>query len=661
MTNLYPHNQRAYDAVMNHYAKGNKKACVIQPCGTGKSYVLAAVASNYDKVYVIAPNEHVLDQAKSACDREVICQTYSLISTNNYNVPTDADLIVFDEMHRMGAISWSKGCERLMNANPNAHILGLTATPERALEQRDMSQEYFEGHVVSNMSLTDAWCDKVLKTPQKYVVGLVSMDNDKRDRIEKINNSKWLNSEQKKSACAKVINLCRDWALGNGVPRIISKYWDSNIKKCVVFAPTINSAETLEPTIRGWFSEAGYPINKVYVAHSESESAAQTIEEFENNEEGLNILISVSMLNEGIHPKGVAAAILLRATISRNLYMQQIGRCFSVGQEVAPIIFDLSDNLTSANSYDEIYQARDRFMREGGYVDDKSESASERHENLDTFQIIDTIKTTRDLMAEIDKEIVFSRSLTFDEIKEIASKYIYVKDFRENEPVAFRQAYKKGWLPEITKDMISLKRKVNYTVEGLKELADGCSGRKDFKLKYPSEYSWVLNHGVKEEVFANLQPTYQQHTKEECLEAVKQCKNRKDFQNRFSKLEAFARARGWIDELFEGRESDKSPYINNKQYCIKWCSQFMTKADAERANPNICRYIYNHDWADECFAHTIDKSTARRMAVRKKIVAFLEKNGRKPKSTERSDYNRFQDWKRKHPRDMEELLAKYVK
>lgn len=418
---LYSHNQAAYEAVMKHYNAGNKRACVIQPTGTGKSYVLAAVAEHFNNVYVIAPNEHVLKQAASACNKNITCQTYSLISSDNYNTPTDINLIVFDEMHRMGASTWSVGCECLMQANPNACILGLTATPIRALEQRDMSEEYFKGHVVSNMTLTDAWCKKVLKTPQKYVIGLTSMDNIQRDRIDKINNSKFLNDEQKKLASAKVINLCRDWSLSNGVPRIINKYWDSKIKKCIVFAPTIYAANNLEPTIRQWYNDAGYPVNKVYVVHNEDINAAESIQEFENNDEGLNILISVSMLNEGIHPKDVSAVILLRATISKNIYMQQIGRCFSVDQEVAPIIFDFADNLTSANSYDEIYKARERVLREGGYIDEKDDSVMDRHQELDTFQIIDTIKTTRELMTEIDKSTkpideVFSEVIKFIKI-----------------------------------------------------------------------------------------------------------------------------------------------------------------------------------------------------------------------------------------------------
>lgn len=60
---LYPHNQQAYEAVMKHFGEGNRKAAVVQPTGTGKSYMGGAVASHFEKVLVVAPNEYVYGQA----------------------------------------------------------------------------------------------------------------------------------------------------------------------------------------------------------------------------------------------------------------------------------------------------------------------------------------------------------------------------------------------------------------------------------------------------------------------------------------------------------------------------------------------------------------------------------------------------------------------
>lgn len=58
-----------------------------------------------------------------------------------------------------------------------------------------------------------------------------------------------------------------------------------------------------------------------------------------------SVCLSRAMLSEGIH--GIDGVILLRGTISPNLYYQQIGRVFSVDMDTVPIIFDLVANCQS--------------------------------------------------------------------------------------------------------------------------------------------------------------------------------------------------------------------------------------------------------------------------------------------------------------------------
>lgn len=96
MMNLFSHNQKAYEAVMKHYSEGNRKAAVIQPCGTGKSYMGGAVASHFKKVLVIAPNDYVLSQAVSTTPHADTV-TYTLLSVRE-EMPTGYDLLWFDEL-----------------------------------------------------------------------------------------------------------------------------------------------------------------------------------------------------------------------------------------------------------------------------------------------------------------------------------------------------------------------------------------------------------------------------------------------------------------------------------------------------------------------------------------------------------------------------------
>lgn len=50
-TNLLPHNKEAYEKVMKAFEMTNR-TCVVQPTGTGKSYLMSAISEGYKRVLV---------------------------------------------------------------------------------------------------------------------------------------------------------------------------------------------------------------------------------------------------------------------------------------------------------------------------------------------------------------------------------------------------------------------------------------------------------------------------------------------------------------------------------------------------------------------------------------------------------------------------------
>lgn len=62
---LFNHNKEAYERVQEHLKKSNK-TCVIQPTGTGKSFIsLKFLDDNLDKkCLLVAPTYPILDQFK---------------------------------------------------------------------------------------------------------------------------------------------------------------------------------------------------------------------------------------------------------------------------------------------------------------------------------------------------------------------------------------------------------------------------------------------------------------------------------------------------------------------------------------------------------------------------------------------------------------------
>lgn len=92
---LYHHNLKAYEAVKAHYEKGHRKACIVHATGTGKSYIIAALAADYKRVLVVAPNDYVLAQVQKNVGEEAEYVTYAKlmfearyeqIETNQYDL-----------------------------------------------------------------------------------------------------------------------------------------------------------------------------------------------------------------------------------------------------------------------------------------------------------------------------------------------------------------------------------------------------------------------------------------------------------------------------------------------------------------------------------------------------------------------------------------------
>lgn len=224
---LYNHNLKAYEAVKAHYEKGHRKACIVHATGTGKSYIIAALAADYERVLVVAPNDYVLAQVKQNVGEGADYITYAKLMFDaraEMIQPNQYDLIVFDEYHRAGAELWGEGAKALVQAHPDALYLGTTATDVRYLDgQRNMSEELFDGHIVSELSVGEAWARKILLSPV-YVCAAEDMKETYRNYKKKIDRTEM--SEEDRRKLTKSLSAIREnWENIGGVPSILQKIW----------------------------------------------------------------------------------------------------------------------------------------------------------------------------------------------------------------------------------------------------------------------------------------------------------------------------------------------------------------------------------------------------------------------------------------------------
>jgi len=412
MNNLFPHNQQAVNAVLDHYSNGHKKAAVVHATGTGKSYIIAAVVEHYNKCLVIAPNDYVLAETQKLCKRGTEFITY-IAAMFGHAADTDYDLIVLDEYHRAGAPEWGAAVQKIISNNPNARLLGTTATDVRYLDAlRNMSDELFDGNVVSRISLAEAWVRNIL-IPPVYVTGLYTFDEIARNIVNRYCVSPRYVPAKEAQLISAIEGIRLDWMKAGGLNEIFRKHLRQDTKRVIVFCEHIKHISDVMTQSVQWFANAGFKVFKTYSVNFENRQSDNELADFERDGyEGIKVMFSINMLNEGIHVPNVDAVVMLRPTSSKIIHLQQIGRCMTTNNKKQPVIFDLVDNLENSSVIQYIYN---------DYIDLKNRTRTNEkreHESFD-FIIEDYVQPIHDIIKTLeDKFFVISFEQKMKEIEE---------------------------------------------------------------------------------------------------------------------------------------------------------------------------------------------------------------------------------------------------
>ena len=152
-------------------------------------------------------------------------------------------------------------------------------------------------------------------------------------KIERSCNS----DEEKKELLKKLKILKENLDKGHGISDIFKKYVVSGNEKFVVFLKNTTHLRAMKPVIEKWFLDAGFTV-RLYEVHCKNTDKDKEFGAFKKDtEDGIKLCLSVNMLAEGIHGD-IDGVIMLRETISANMYFQMIGRAFACGKKTIPLI-----------------------------------------------------------------------------------------------------------------------------------------------------------------------------------------------------------------------------------------------------------------------------------------------------------------------------------
>lgn len=257
----------AYGKTEEVFAKKNFAAAVM-PTGSGKSFLaLSEMLDRKDaKMLYLAPNDIILQQIQDYVYEFFGYKDYHTLFPN-LTLATFQDLIdpktnklkekysgqysfiVIDELHRSGAPEWEKAFKELMDNQDKekVKVLGLTATPERDRDDKDMSvywARYFgyteeeialDKHLAINMTLEDAILAGLLPNPiitnSLYAYKSDGTLDESYEEIAMIEDP-----EKRARAYAKYEECCRMVEQSKGIEKILGDFLKPN-GKYPVFLP----------------------------------------------------------------------------------------------------------------------------------------------------------------------------------------------------------------------------------------------------------------------------------------------------------------------------------------------------------------------------------------------------------------------------------------
>lgn len=347
---LKEHNKETYCKVLELF-KTEKKVAVEQATSTGKSYIIAKLSESdsFKKVLFMSSSKLILKQFKDEfyyipkmLDK-IDFMTYSKLiyeSEEDFE-KLKYDLIILDEYHRLGARVWGKKVDELLNLNPDAFVLGTTATATRYLDgYTNMTDKLFNGVLANKITLPDALQRGILVKP-KYIIGIY----DIRERLLSLDKEIINQNKEKRELLLKKLSfVSSNFKKVSGIKPVLRKYI-TNERKFIIFCQNKEHLLQMRTVITEIFKDIyNEKVNTYSIFTGNIESNHNSFEDFKlGSTDEFHLLFVIDMLNEGVHIP-VQGIIMLRNTLSPTIYFQQLGRVLSMNKDTVPLVFDFVNN-----------------------------------------------------------------------------------------------------------------------------------------------------------------------------------------------------------------------------------------------------------------------------------------------------------------------------
>ena len=235
---------------------------------------------------------------------------------------------------------WGKIFHRFLKDNPQARLLGLSATPLRT-DGANVVERIFEDSVASEISLLEAIEQGIIYSP-KYVVPDFIREDELETLLKQIEQ---LEGEEKERLKERYDDLVKKSANAPGIPELMQENIEEKDGRYIIYCKDIKDMKEKMAKAKEWFGKIDEE-PEVYGIHSKDKTSAEQLQQFKtSNSEHLKLMYCVGMIDEGMHLSEISGVILSSKTGSRPTYLQRIGRCMSSGKEKKQtLVIDLVNN-----------------------------------------------------------------------------------------------------------------------------------------------------------------------------------------------------------------------------------------------------------------------------------------------------------------------------
>ncbi len=310
---LYDHQEQALKEIRKGRAEGNTTSLIVLPTAAGKSKIVEedlqifAQEKPQFKGLILAPNKNIITDWEKRLEENlpgikgnIDVKTYSFLSRHYREYPqTYYNYIVADEAHHTVAPTY----KRVIQYFTPDFLIGLTATDQRPDKQK---LENIFGAYKTTLSLPEAMKQGIIAQAHVYRIET----NIDLSHV-RFNGTDYVNADLEKKI--------RITSRNDLIVSVLEEYFSVGFEKeqgLIFCVNTAHSKEMASLLNRRGLNAASYT--------SKEKNCEKIMDDFKAGK--LRFLCTCNMISEGWDYPSLKIIVMARPTLSKVLYLQQIGR-----------------------------------------------------------------------------------------------------------------------------------------------------------------------------------------------------------------------------------------------------------------------------------------------------------------------------------------------